>query len=141
MNNRNALLLSALIVAVLAVGGCDSCETPTVPVMPDLRLRPAALLPDDVGAIPKIIEVKVPVTSPQLRPVGAGNESPPAKTGAAAIAAAKVGATTQPTSDSFLNATQYYDYAPGVVFTAVTSPGYVTTIGVQWERLTSSCCA
>jgi type IV secretion system protein VirB9 len=53
------------------------------------------------------------------------------KTGSAAIAAAQAGATTQPTSDGFLNAIQYYDYAPGIVYTAVTSPGYVTTISLR----------
>ncbi len=38
--------------------------------------------------------------------------------------------------DDFLNAIQYYDYAPGVVYTAVTSPGYVTTIALRpGERL------
>jgi type IV secretion system protein VirB9 len=56
---------------------------------------------------------------------------PAAQSGAAAIAAANVGATTQPTTDGFLNAIQYYDYAPGVVYTAITSPGYVTTISLR----------
>src|SRR5580704_6068752 len=130
MNYRRPLLLCGLIIAALAVGGCESCETPTVPVMPDPRLKPAALIPEDFGTMPKIVEIKVPVLSPQLRPLGVGSESPATKTGAAAIAAAKAGATTQPTTDGFLNAIQYYDYAPGVVYTAVTSPGYVTTIAL-----------
>jgi type IV secretion system protein TrbG len=131
MNYRRPFLLSALIITALALGGCDSCETPTVPVMPDPRLKPAMLMPDDLGTMPSIVEVKVPVPSPQLRAVGAGNESPAEKTGAAAIAAAKAGATTQPTTDGFLNAIQYYDYEPGIVYTAITSPGYVTTIALR----------
>ncbi len=72
----------------------------------------------------------MPVASPQLRPIGSGNNAPAVQTGAAAIAAANAGATTQPTTDGFLNAIQYYDYAPGVVYTAITSPGYVTTIAL-----------
>jgi type IV secretion system protein VirB9 len=44
--------------------------------------------------------------------------------------AAKAAATTQPSADGFLNAIQYYDYAPGIVYTAVTSPGFVTTIAL-----------
>ena len=131
MNYRRPLLLCGLIITVLTVGGCESCETPTVPVMPDPRLKPAALMPDDLESMPRIVEVRVPVPSPQLRPVGFGNDAPVAKTGAAAIAAAKAGATTQPTTDGFLNAIQYYDYAPGVVYTAITSPGYVTTIALR----------
>lgn len=131
MNYRRPLLLCGLIIAALAVGGCESCETPTVSVMPDPRLKPAALMPDDFATLPQIVEVKVPVPSPQLRPLGAGSESPPEQTGAAAIAAAKAGATTQPTTDGFLNAIQYYDYAPGIVYTAITSPGYVTTIALR----------
>jgi type IV secretion system protein VirB9 len=131
MKYRRPLLLCGLSIAALAVGGCESCETPTVPVMPDPRLKPAALISEDFGTMPKIVEVKVPVPSPQLRPLSAGSEWPATKTGAAAIAAAKAGATTQPTTDGFLNAIQYYDYAPGVVYTAITSPGYVTTIALR----------
>src|SRR5580658_4580180 len=131
MKYRRPLLLCGLIIAALAAGGCESCETPTVPVMPDPRLKPAALIADGFGTVPKIVEVKVPVPSPQLRPLGVGSESPATKTGAAAIAAAKAGATTQPTTDGFLNAIQYYDYTPGVVYTAITSPGYVTTIALR----------
>ena len=99
--------------------------------MPDLRLKPAALIPDDFSASPTVVEVKVPVASPQLRPFGVGNNVREAQSGAAAIAAANAGATTQPTTDGFLNAIQYYDYAPGVVYTAITSPGYVTTISLR----------
>ena len=131
MNYRRPLLLCVLIGSAIAAGGCESCETPTVPVMPDPRLKPAALVPDDFGTVPKIVEIKVPVTSPQLRPVGENHEALSAKGGPAAIAAAKASATTQPTADGFLNAIQYYDYAPGVVYTAVTAPGYVTTVALR----------
>jgi type IV secretion system protein VirB9 len=129
--NRSPLLPCGFLFAVLALGGCDYCEPPTVPVIPDLRLKPAVLMPDDVAASPRMVEVKVPVPSPQLRPIGFRNNAMPAQTGSAAIAAAKAGATTQPTTDGFLNAIQYYDYAPGVVYTAITSPGYVTTIALR----------
>jgi type IV secretion system protein VirB9 len=100
--------------------------------MPDSRLTPAMRLLDDSDcAMPKIVEVKVPVPSPQLRPIGTDGGTKTSLTGAAAIASAKAGATTQPSADDFLNAIQYYDYAPGVVYTAVTSPGYVTTIALR----------
>ena len=131
MNYQRRLLPFGLLLATFTLGGCDYCEPPTVPVMPDLRLKPAALIPDDLAESPRVVEVKVPVANPQLRPIGVGKNAPAVQTGAAAIAAAKVGATTQPTTDGFLNAIQYYDYAPGVVYTAVTSPGYVTTIALR----------
>jgi P-type conjugative transfer protein TrbG len=131
MNYRSVLFRIALIVTALALGGCEYSEAPTVPVMPDLRLKPAALIPDDFSTSPRVIEVKVPVASPQLRPLSVGNNVPTAQSGAAAIATANAGATTQPTTDGFLNAIQYYDYAPGVVYTAITSPGYVTTIALR----------
>ena len=72
--------------------------------------------------------LRVPATSS----IGVGNTA----TGRpnwqlAAVAAANASATTQPTTDGFLNAIQYYDYAPGVVYTAITSPGYVTTIALR----------
>jgi type IV secretion system protein VirB9 len=129
--NRSPLLPCGFLIAVLALGGCDYCEPPTVPVMPDLRLKPAVLMPDDLAASPRVVEVKVPMPSPQFRPIGFRNIAMTAQTGAAAIAVAKAGATTQPTTDGFVNAIQYYDYAPGVVYTAVTSPGYVTTIALR----------
>src|SRR5271163_3417982 len=90
------------LCAALALGGCDYCEPPTVPVMPDLRLKPAALMPDDLATSSRIVEVKVPVASPQLRPIVVGNHAQATQTGTAAIAAAKAGATTQPTTDGFL---------------------------------------
>jgi P-type conjugative transfer protein TrbG len=128
--NQRPLLLCVSILAAVAAGGCESCEKPTIPVMPDLRLTPALRMPDDSDqALPRIIEVKIPVPSPQLRGGVAVQGSAPA-TGFAAIMAAKAAATTQPSADGFLNAIQYYDYAPGIVYTAVTSPGFVTTIAL-----------
>jgi type IV secretion system protein VirB9 len=131
MNRYRSLLLCISVFTALAVVGCESVETPSVVVMPDRRLAPAMRLTDDSDAsMPRVVEVKVPLTSPQLRPLaGSGNSVVPT-TGPAAVAAAKVGATTQPSTDGFLNAIQYYDFAPGVVYTAVTSPGYVTTIAL-----------
>jgi len=131
MNHHRPLLLCSVILSGLAVGGCQVTETPSVVVMPDPRLRPAALEPDDFGPTPKIVEVKVPVPSPQLRPIGTESGRPAEKTGVAAIADANASATTQPTTDGFLNAIQYYDYAPGIVYTAITSPGFVTTIALR----------
>ena len=129
MNRYRPLLLSVSVFMALAVGGCKSVETPSVVVLPDRRLAPAMRLPDDSdSALPRVVEVKVPLASPQLRPLAGSDRSAVPTTGPAAIAAAKTGATTQPSTDGFLNAIQYYDYAPGVVYTAVTSPGYVTTI-------------
>jgi type IV secretion system protein VirB9 len=122
--------LHILLASVLAIGGCSSQESPTVPVTPDLRLKPALLIYDEPGAMPKIVEVKVPVASPQLRPLSPTN-APPTQMGPSAIAAAKAKATTQPTTDGFLNAIQYYDYVPGIVYTAMTAPGYVTTIALR----------
>jgi type IV secretion system protein VirB9 len=119
-------LLSFLLSLVLT--GCEYVEPPSVVVLPDQRMVPATRLPDEPD-MPKVVEVRVPVTSPQLRPVG--NPVPTfTATGAAAIDSAKAGATTQPRPDGFLNAIQYYDYAPGLVYTAITSPGYVTTISL-----------
>jgi P-type conjugative transfer protein TrbG len=131
MNHQRPLLLCSVILSALAVGGCQVTETPSVVVMPDPRLRPAELVPDDFGPAPKIVEVKVPVPSPQLRTIGTESGPSVEKTGVAAIADANASATTQPTTDGFLNAIQYYDYAPGIVYTAVTSPGYVTTIALR----------
>ena len=50
----------------LIAGGCEDVETPTVPVNPDPRLIEAMRMPDD--PTPSVVEIKVPVPSPQLRP-------------------------------------------------------------------------
>jgi type IV secretion system protein TrbG len=122
--------INSLILVSLLLVGCESVETPSVVVLPDQRMVPAIRLPDDsADSMPRIVEIKVPVASPQLRPPGA-SVLPVTTTGTAAIDSAKAGATTQPRSDGFLNAIQYYDYAPGLVYTAVTSPGYVTTVSL-----------
>jgi P-type conjugative transfer protein TrbG len=114
----------------LGIAGCETVEPPSVVVLPDQRMVPAMRLPDDsADYMPRIVEVKVPVAGPQLRPVGIPAPAG-AATGTAAIDSAKAGATTQPRSDGFLNAIQYYDYAPGLVYTVITSPGYVTTISL-----------
>ena len=126
---RTMLSIPVFVVALLAFVGCESEEVPTVPMRADLRLKPALRVPDESEAsAPRIVEVKVPVPSPQLRPTSVLRPSAPPTTGPAAIAAAKAAATVPPTGDGFLNAIQYYDYAPGVVYSALTSPGFVTTL-------------
>ncbi|HXE53554.1 MAG TPA: P-type conjugative transfer protein TrbG [Tepidisphaeraceae bacterium] len=132
------LRLSVVLFLAMTLAGCESSsERPAELVGPDARLVPAHRQPSDTDeAIPKLVELKVPVPSPQLRTFAVRGRAVSPTTGPAAIAAAKAAATTQPTSDGFLNATQYYDYAPGVVYTAVTSPGFVTTIALrQGEKL------
>jgi type IV secretion system protein VirB9 len=96
-------------------------------------------VPLHVGLTQPILMGGAPRTFAILNGTLALVNAPTAQTGTAAIAAAKAGATTQPTTDGFLNAIQYYDYAPGVVYTAITSPGYVTTIALRpGEKLTTA---
>jgi P-type conjugative transfer protein TrbG len=118
-------LVRLSLLLPLGLAGCETVEPPSVVVLPDQRMVPATRLPDDsADTMPHIVEVKVPVAGPQLRPVAVPARAVTA-TGAAAINSANAGATTQPSADGFLNAIQYYDYAPGLVYT-----GYVTTISL-----------
>ena len=127
---RPIYLVFLSLLLPLGIAGCETVEPPSVVVLPDQRMVPATRLPDDsADFMPRVVEVKVPVAGPQLRPVGMPARAV-ASTGAAAINSANAGATTQPSTDGFLNAIQYYDYAPGLVYTAMTSPGYVTTISL-----------
>jgi P-type conjugative transfer protein TrbG len=132
MRYRSILLLSASLISLLGCAGCES-DQPNVPVLADLRLKAAVRQRDDTDLPTRtVVEVKVPVTTPQLRSTASGTGRPLTvpTTGPAAIAAAKNAATAQPSSEAFLNAIQYYDYAPGVVYTALTSPGFVTTVAL-----------
>jgi len=131
MKQLSRYFFVAPLLAAHFLVGCESVEPPSVVVLPDQRLVPAVRLPDDSqDNMPRIVELKVPVAGPQLRGIGAAAPVGTA-TGPAAVGAAKAGATTQPSADGFLNAIQYYDYAPGLVYTAITSPGYVTTIALS----------
>jgi type IV secretion system protein VirB9 len=113
---------------LLLLAGCQT--RPDVPVMPDARMRPTHMVEEANTASLKIVEVKVPITTPQLRP-WPHTQTPPALTGAAAVSHAAAIATTQPSSGDFLNAIQFYDYAPGMVYSVLTSPGFVTTIALK----------
>lgn len=127
---RYPLIYLIFPASVFLVGGCAAFEPPSVEVTPDPRMTPAELRPDPDTTPGRVVEVKVPVTSPQLRPLVMGS-FPATSTGLNAVVQAKAGATTQPSSDKFLNATQYYDYAPGLVYSVITSPGFVTALQLQ----------
>jgi type IV secretion system protein TrbG len=134
------ITVSLLAAVCLAVGGCAS-QKPDIVVGPDTRLVPAQLQAD--SAEPKLVEVKVPVVEPQLRPLQAGTSSGQSAAGNVlqTIAQATASATCQPTPAGFIDAVEYYDYAPGVVYTAITSPGFVTTIALEPGEELSSCAA
>jgi type IV secretion system protein VirB9 len=122
-----ARLLSLATTAAL-LAGCAAERPADQLVKPDPRLVPAAREAPSDAPLPKVVEVKVPVVGPQLRPASpARSGTEPPKT----IMDAKSAATTQPSPEGFINATQYYDYAPGMVYTAVTSPGFVTSIALR----------
>ena len=141
---RTGACSRALLVAALAAAaGCATTEEPTEPVPPDPRLVPAVRQADDSNeVVPRVVEIRVPVPSPQLRPVLIPATRPPsssAPVGPAAVAAANDAATVRPAPDDFVNATQYYDYAPGEVYAVVTCPGYLTTLALRpGERLVTA---
>lgn len=121
------------------VGGCAArVAQPEVVVGPDTRLVPASLLAED-GTENGAIEVPVPVTSPQLRPLhGAATPNAPSSAPSTTQPSSawpgrdeKAGPTTRPAPDGFLNAVERYDFAAGVVYPAVTRPGFVTTIALR----------
>ena len=64
MNLQKPILVCALVLISL-VAGCETTDPPSVVVMPDSRLTPAMRLVDDSDdAMPRIVEVKVPVLLP-----------------------------------------------------------------------------
>ena len=128
-------------LACLTAGGCAS-EKPDIVVGPDTRLVPAHLQSNPAPR--KVVEVKVPVFEPQLRALRASGTAAQSKQKGSilqTIAKAVAKATRQPTPKGFIDAVEYYDYAPGVVYTAVTSPGFVTTIALQPGEQLESCAA
>ena len=137
---HGAAMLVAL--ACMAAAGCSNQQQPDIVVGPDTRLVPAHL--ESNQALPKVVQVRVPVFEPQLRalPASGANAQPKQTSNALqTIARAVARATRQPTPKGFIDAVEYYDYAPGVVYTAVTSPGFVTTIALQPGEQLESCAA
>jgi type IV secretion system protein VirB9 len=123
------------LFAFVAVG-CQASATPDVVVEPDERLVPAQLDAEgsDLPTTQPIVEV-VPVAAPQLRSFdpAAADPKPPedGRTAIRAMVDAKASHTKLPAIGDFINANQVYDYAGGLVFTAVCSPGFVTTIALE----------
>ena len=136
---HGAAMLVALVC--MAAAGCTNQQQPDIVVGPDTRLVPAHLQPNP--APPRVVQVKVPVFEPQLRPLPTVNARNQGKNGNVldTIARAVAQATRRPTPKGFIDAVEYYDYAPGVVYTAVTSPGFVTTIALQPGEQLESCAA
>ena len=90
------------------------------------------------------------VPAPQLIPApaaagGTFNQGPsahPVQEALAVVADANAHATRSPTPEGFLNAIQYYDYAPGVRYNTVAAAGYITTIRLRpGERLQQLFCS
>ena len=107
---------------------------------PDTRLVQAQVDTETDDAAP-VAEIPVPVSAPQLRPLpeslselGRQQMNPLRAIAeghdAAVMDAGDVAGGTSDGSSGLL-AVLRYPYTPGVVFTAVTSPGYVTTIELQ----------
>ena len=106
------------------------------------------LLANRAGPATRPATVEVP--APQLIPApvaagGAFNQGPsahPVQEALAVVADANAHATRSPTPEGFLNAIQYYDYAPGVRYNTVAAAGYITTIRLRpGERLQSLFCS
>ncbi len=131
-----------LMAALGLLVGCTA-QKPDIVVGPDTRLVPAHLVSNP--APPKVVEVKVPVLEPQLRPlpVTMARKTQARNSGNVlqSIANAVARATQEPTPKGFIDAVQYYNYAPGVVYTAITSPGFVTTIALAPGERLESCAA
>jgi type IV secretion system protein VirB9 len=133
------MLCALSLVSTALVVGCKTAAVPDVVTSPDERLVPAKLdeANSDLPTTQPAIEY-VPVASPQLRQFADQGEEKPGPTTASdavkALVDAKNGNTQVPQAGDFINANQVYDYAPGVVFTAVCSPGFVTTLVLDCDE-------
>jgi type IV secretion system protein TrbG len=139
---RNVMRMMGMLLASAILIGCKSTRVPDVVVEPDDRLVAAQIDIEgsDLPTTQPVVEV-VTVAAPQLREFSPednerkrrddGRASPDGVSAIRAMVEAKVSHTAMPAAGDFLNANQVYDYASGVVFTAVCSPGFVTTIALE----------
>jgi type IV secretion system protein VirB9 len=120
------------MLAGLAVGCASDAKTAERRHGPDTRLI-AAQPEADANDSDEVVEVPMPVSAPQLRPLPDSlselgrQQMEPLR----AIADGRDSAVMDAADIDGLRAVLRYPYTPGVVYTAVTSPGYVTTIELQ----------
>lgn len=122
-----------LVLSGCLLAGCAAREPmPEIVLVPDTRMVQASRVIDRPEPENSVIEVKVPVTSPQLRhaPTPFAPATRPADV-LSTVASALSLATVRPRPADFVEAVQHYDYAPGVVYSVVTCPGYLTTLALR----------
>lgn len=138
MTVKSSRALPALLTTLLVVG-CKTAAPADIVVTPDERLVPAAfdLESSDLPTTRPVVQY-IPVAAPQLRPlpqIGSTTQrasgSPSAVDAVQALLQAKQSNTQLPRLGDFLNANQVYDYAGGLVYTAVCAPGFVTTLVLE----------
>lgn len=132
------LIPLALVTAALAGGCAGRSPEPSVVLRPDERMVPATPVVDRPDPAASVVEVRVPVHPPQLRPLPGGAPAPSTRPAdvLSAVVSALEAATVRPSPGDFVEAVQRYDYAPGLVYAVVGSPGYVTAVALRpGERL------
>jgi len=106
-------LLAALTMSA------DASGQPARVATPQAALAPSAPVPAPAPA-PAPVSVVIP-PAPRPRPL-------PPVPGASAVMAANAAARSYPTPDAYINATLFYDYEAGRLYTVQTSPRFLTTV-------------
>jgi len=153
------LKVIALVFSTLVMTGCvqpakTSSTRPPQLDGPETVLQPARGFAHQPPAQVRI--VKVPVPSPQLRPLpkqaqnhekqvepapAQGTHQSQSDADLATIAKNTKLATGAISDDSYVRAVQYYDYMPGTVYPVYCAPGYVTSIALKPGELVKSTAA
>ncbi len=107
------------------------CLLAVLTVTADASGQPALASPPAAASFPSPAPVARTVPSPpptmSVAPVAKARPLPPVP-GSGAVVAANAAARSYPTPDAYINATLYYDYEAGRLYTVQTSPRFLTTV-------------
>jgi type IV secretion system protein VirB9 len=123
----------ALLVSVLAIGGCTTFKPPQIRYDDDVPPVPALPAPADDRSRP----LQVP---PAWTPARGGKTGvAEAKEPVARVETANDAARVEPRRDGYFNAVQIFAYSPGALYQVYASPGQITDIALEpGEDLTGS---
>ena len=121
---------SAILVSLLAMGGCSSGKPPQISYDANVPALPVAAAPADERRRP----LHVP---PSWTPARGGAAE--AKEPIARVEVANQAARVQPRREGYYNAVQVFPYSSGALYQVYVAPGQVTDIALEpGEQLTGS---
>jgi P-type conjugative transfer protein TrbG len=123
----------AMLVVLLALGGCATTKVPQISYDADVPPLPASAMPADDR--PRPLHIPPTWTPARGGKIGAVEATEPI----ARVELANDAARIQPRRDGYFNAVQVFPYSPGALYQVYVAPGQITDVALEpGEQLTGS---